>query len=102
MKAGKISAGVVDPTPEALASVHRLLPDAVPPDLPDGPLPAPVTVETEHVIDAMRSFKKGSACGRDGFWPQYSVDILSCPCLAGCAYLVAIANPNPTLSSPRC
>ena len=26
----------------------------------------------------MRSFKKGSACGRDGFWPQYYLDILTC------------------------
>ena len=83
-----ISSGVADFTEEVLAELRAKHPQAADPPVNPVPPPTALQVEIEDVIKAMRSFPKGSAGGRDGFWPQYYVDFLSCPVAVHCDGLV--------------
>jgi len=71
-----------------LAELRAKHPQAADPPVNPVPPPTVLQVEIEDVIKAMRSFPNGSAGGRDGFWPQYYVDFLSCPVAVHCDGLV--------------
>jgi hypothetical protein len=73
-----LSSGVAEITQEVLNEIRDKHPFAPPPPVSLDPLPPSVTVQVEDLMDAIKSFTKGSAGGRDGFKPQYYLDFMAC------------------------
>ena len=64
-----------DSTMKALIDKHPVVP---PPSLPSGTFTQPaLTVDAECVIGCVKSFPKGTSCGRDGLRAQHLLDALS-------------------------
>ena len=57
------SAGLADPTPEALAEMLAKHPQSPPPQIPSESLPPPAQISELEVVKALKSFPGGSAPG---------------------------------------
>ncbi|XP_026390265.1 uncharacterized protein LOC113285690 [Papaver somniferum] len=62
-----------------LQAKHPPAPPIIPTDSVNA---APITVSSKEVLDAIRSFPKGTSCGRDGLRAQHLLDALSGPTAA--------------------
>ena len=70
-----LSAGTVAFTPEVMETLKRLHPPAPPPPIPNMAGITPLVVDEESVIQAIRSFRNGTACGYDGIRPQHLMNM---------------------------
>ncbi|KAL5722078.1 hypothetical protein ACHQM5_005643 [Ranunculus cassubicifolius] len=91
------SAGIAPRNSETLRDLEEKHPEAPPPIIPDIPLTeSAVTVGRDIVMDRVRSFPKGTSCGRDGLRAQHLLDSISgaASIIADdlCASIAAVVN----------
>ena len=71
------SSGIAPPTPDTLQELEAKHPYAPPPTMSSPPLDEDALfVHKDLVINRIRSFPKGTSCGRDGLRAQHLMDIL--------------------------
>lgn len=72
------SNGVASSNADTLHRLQLKHPHAPPPIIPDAHIEAAsVSVDTKDVLTAIKSFPKGTSCGRDGIRAQHLLDALS-------------------------
>ncbi|XP_026391995.1 uncharacterized protein LOC113287447 [Papaver somniferum] len=72
------SDGVAPSTPDKLHELQLKHPSAAPPVIPaDNPSSNALCVDSKSVLQALKSFPKGTACARDGLRAQHFLDALS-------------------------
>lgn len=72
------SCGVSLATPDTLHELQQTHPYSRPPVIPTGnPSNAAIAVDVQSVVKALRSFQKGTSCGRDGLRAQHLLDATS-------------------------
>lgn len=77
------SDGIALPTPDTLYELQQKHPHAPPPSIPADDIITPsLSVDAKSMLDAIKSFPKGTACGRDGLRAQHLLDALSGPAAA--------------------
>ncbi|XP_026383543.1 uncharacterized protein LOC113279040 [Papaver somniferum] len=72
------SSGVAPPTPDTLYELQQKHPLAQPPVIPTEAISAPaISMGASDVLLALKSFPKGTSCGRDGLRAQHLLDAMS-------------------------
>ncbi|XP_026421300.1 uncharacterized protein LOC113317402 [Papaver somniferum] len=72
------SNGVAPCTEVTISELSDKHPPAPPPTIPDDPIPCDaIKVDTVSVLKAIKSFPKGTSCGRDGLRAQHLFDAMS-------------------------
>ena len=73
------SQGLADDSEEVFEALSSKHPQAPPPVLPEGPLPATITISAEVVKQAVQSFHPDTAPGPSGMRANYFKDLLAAP-----------------------
>ena len=74
-----VSRGIDQSSPEALAAMKEKHPQGPPPSIPTDDLPSPISVTSEKLAKAIKSFKPGSAPGPSGLRAEHLKAAVSTP-----------------------
>jgi hypothetical protein len=73
------SFGLAKPSAPVLECLQHLHPHALPPSIPDDPIPTATTISEEQVAGAIRSFPEGTAPGPSSFRASFFKEAVFCP-----------------------